>query len=208
MKIAVCPCTAGDDLDKLFRMNENKSTSVETDEIKREQAEGRGLPGMWETGAGPGVKREEERLSPDPGLGAPSPAESIPQISSEMSFACILIPRFSDHYLAGDIVERLTEWMKQVCVSYGWRLEALSIRPGYMQWVMRVPLNANPAQFMRLTRRHTSGKIFEEFPRFRRENVSGEFWAPGNFVFPGDQLQAPETINTMILQTRRGQGLV
>ncbi|NOH01717.1 MAG: hypothetical protein HND47_07035 [Chloroflexi bacterium] len=118
-----------------------------------------------------------------------------------------MIPRFSHHYLAGDIVERLTDWMKQICISYGWRMEALSIRPGYVQWVMRVPLNANPAQFMRLTRRHTSEKIFEEFPRFRRENISGEFWAPGNFVFPGDQLQTLEAVNAMILQTRRQQGL-
>lgn len=165
------------------------------------------MPGMREAGAGLEMKREPERLSPDRGLGDASQAESIPPISPGLSFTCILIPRFSHHYLAGDIVERLTDWMKQICISYGWRMEALSIRPGYVQWVMRVPLNANPAQFMRLTRRHTSEKIFEEFPRFRRENISGEFWAPGNFVFPGDQLQTLEAVNAMILQTRRQQGL-
>ena len=188
-------------------MNKNETTSVETEEVQREQKAGQTTPGTWESAPIPDVKRDVERVSPDPELGETAHAESIPQISSELSFACILIPRFSDHYLAGDIVDRLTEWMKQICISYGWRLDALSIRPGYIQWVMRVPLNANPAQFMRITRRNTSEKIFEEFPRFKRENISGEFWAPGNFVIPGDQLQTPETINAMILQTRRHQGL-
>jgi hypothetical protein len=73
---------------------------------------------------------------------------------------------------------------------------------------MMVPPNANPAQFMRIIRQHTSQKIFEDFPRFRKENVSTQFWAPGNFVMAGNQLQTLETINNFILQTRRQQGIV
>jgi REP element-mobilizing transposase RayT len=76
-----------------------------------------------------------------------------------------------------------------------------------MQWVMQVPLSANPAKFMRLIRQHTSEKIFEDFPRFKNKNISGEFWAPGNFVVPGNQLQTPDQVNEFILQTRRLQGL-
>jgi REP element-mobilizing transposase RayT len=98
--------------------------------------------------------------------------------------------------------------MKQICVSYGWRLTAISVRPGYLQWVMSVPLNANPAHFMKIFRQHTSQKIFDDFPRFKQMNMSGQFWAPGNYVVSGDQLQTPEAVNQYILQTRRHQGLV
>ena len=73
---------------------------------------------------------------------------------------------------------------------------------------MRVPLTANPAHFMKLIRRHTSEKIFEDFPRFKQKNLSGEFWAPGNYVIAGTQLQTSENVNALILQTRRQQGLV
>jgi REP element-mobilizing transposase RayT len=97
--------------------------------------------------------------------------------------------------------------MKQACISYGWRLDTIAIRPGYMQWVMHVPMNSNPAQFMRLIRRYTSEQIFEDFPRFKQKNISGEFWAPGNFVLPGTQLQTPEQVNKFILQTRTHQGI-
>ncbi len=155
----------------------------------------------------PDVKHEElqKAVSEQPNSIARQAAAS--QLSSELAFSCVLIPRFSDHFLVGDIVDWLTKWMKQVCISYGWRLEALSIRPGYMQWVMHVPMNSNPAQFMRQIRRYTSEQIFEDFPRFKQMNVSGDFWAPGNFVLPGNQLQTPEQVNEFILQTRRHQGI-
>jgi REP element-mobilizing transposase RayT len=134
-------------------------------------------------------------------------AVSIPQISYELSYSCLLIPRFSDHYLTGDIVEDLSLWVKQVCVSYGWRLMDVMIRPGYLQWIMTVPLTANPAQFIRIARRQTSQKIMENYPRYKRQNLSDDFWAPGFFVAPGAQFQSIEIVNGFILQTRRNQGI-
>lgn len=189
-------------------MNTNERGIVETEERKREQDEARVAPPIWVPAVAPDVKRD---VAPEPPVEKTvdvPPVAAVPQFSSQLSFACVLVPRFSDHYLAGDIVDCLREWIKQACISYGWRLESIAIRPGYMQWVMQVPLNANPAQFMRLIRRHTSEKIFEDFPRFKNKNISGEFWAPGNFVAPGNQLQTAEQVNEFIVQTRRQQGIM
>ena len=183
-------------------MNTDKDASVETEQAQREQKETRTAPPIWMPAPSPNVERAEQ-TPPTVETG-----EVGPQYSSELSFVCLLIPRFSDHYLVGDITESLVEWMKQICISYGWRLDAIAVRPGYFHWVMRVPLTANPAHFMRLIRRHTSEKIFDDFPRFKQKNLSGEFWAPGNFVISGTQLQTAENINALILQTRRHQGLV
>jgi REP element-mobilizing transposase RayT len=133
--------------------------------------------------------------------------ESPPQISYELSYSCLLIPRFSDHYLAGDITGDLPRWIKEICISYGWRLGATMIRPGYLQWIISVPLTTNPAQFIRLTRQQTSQKIFEDYPRYKRKNLSVDFWAPGFSVAPGNQFQSVETVNNFILQTRRNQGI-
>lgn len=188
-------------------MNTNESTSVETQELQPKQDEASTTPKIRESASSPEVKREEAPVSARVVDDAVQ-LESVPQFSSELSFVCVLIPRFSDHYLMGDITERLSVWMKEICISYGWRLGAIAIRPGYVQWIMSVPLNANPAHCMRLVRRHTSERIFEEFPRFKHKNMSGEFWAPGNLVVSGDQLQSLENVDAWILQTRRNQGIV
>jgi len=144
-----------------------------------------------------------------------APRERIPTITVEtaadasvgLTFSCVLIPRFDDHYLTGDIATDLPKWMREVCISYGWRMDAVTIRPGYLHWVMTVPLNANPAHFMRVARRQTSEKIFENYPRFSRKNVSNDFWAPGFSVAAGSQVHAVEDIDNFIVQTRRQQGI-
>ena len=46
--------------------------------------------------------------------------ESLPQIPSDLTYSCLLIPRFSDHYLTGDVTHDLVKWMKDICISYGW----------------------------------------------------------------------------------------
>jgi REP element-mobilizing transposase RayT len=147
-------------------------------------------------------------------IGTESPAsnetfemESFPQISTELAYSCLLIPRFSDHYLTGDITKDLDTWMRDICISYGWRLDAITMRPGYLQWVMTVPLTANPAQFMKLIRQQTSPKIFEYYPRFARKNVAFDFWAPGFSVVNGKTPQSAEEINSFILQIRKQQGI-
>ena len=150
----------------------------------------------------------EEEISADPPVSVETfEMESIPQISTDLAYSCLLIPRFSDHYLAGDITRDLEAWMKEVCISYGWRLDVITIRPGYIQWRMTVPLTANPAHFMKVLRQQTSQKIFEDYPRFSRKNVSPDFWAPGFSVVPGSVSQSAEDINNFILQIRRQQGI-
>src|SRR5512138_1051108 len=55
--------------------------------------------------------------------------EPVSREPYDLSFAFLLIPRFSAHYLIGDIAESLHEWMRQVCISFEWRLDSILVRP-------------------------------------------------------------------------------
>lgn len=125
----------------------------------------------------------------------------------ELSYACLIIPRFSTHILKGDLVPDLQRWMVQVCVSFNWRLDALEIQPEYMQWLLTVPAAIPPAHFMRLIRAHTSRGLLTEYPRFRRENVSTDFWAPGHLVIVGSRPHSQHMISEFIRLTRQHQGI-
>lgn len=125
----------------------------------------------------------------------------------DLAYSCLLIPRFSDHYLAGDITYNLPVWLNEICISFGWRLESMIIRPGYLQWVLTVPASSNPARVMRLVRQNTSQKILSEFPRYKQQNLSGDFWAPGYSVISGTTPQSSEAISNFIQLTRKQQGI-
>jgi len=124
-----------------------------------------------------------------------------------LTYACLLVPRFTSHYLTGDISDRLSEWLPQICVAFGWRLEYLAVRPDYLQWVLNVPPATSPGYLMRIMRQQTSEKIFAEFPRMSKENPSGDFWAPGYLIMGGTQPHPPALVKDYIKQTRKRQGL-
>ncbi len=133
--------------------------------------------------------------------------EQVSRKPYDLSYACLLIPRFSAHYLIGDIAENLRDWMHQICISFAWRLEDIAVRPEYMQWVLYVPAATPPSRCIRTIREQTSRLIFEEFPHIRRENMSKDFWAPGYLVLVGPTLHPPEMIAEFIRLTRQQQGI-
>lgn len=123
-----------------------------------------------------------------------------------LTYACLLVPRFSSHYLIGDMSDRLNEWVPNICISFGWRLELISVRPEYIQWVVNVPPSTSPGYLMRIMRTQTSERIFGEFPRMKKENPSGDFWAPGYLIMGGTQPHPAQLVKDYIKQTRERQG--
>ncbi|MBI5842764.1 MAG: transposase [Chloroflexi bacterium] len=123
-----------------------------------------------------------------------------------LTYACLLVPRFSSHYLTGDLADRLSEWLPNICVAFGWRLEFLAVRPEYLQWVVNVQPNTSPGYLMRVMRQQTSEKIFNDFGRLKKENPSGDFWAPGYLIMGGTQPHPPQLVRDYIRQTRQRQG--
>ncbi len=123
-----------------------------------------------------------------------------------LTYACLLVPRFSAHYLTGDLADQLGEWLPNICIAFGWRLEFLSVRPEYLQWVVNVQPNTSPGYLMRIMRQQTSEKIFTDFTRLKRENPSGDFWAPGYLIMGGTQPHPQQLVRDYIRQTRQRQG--
>ena len=123
-----------------------------------------------------------------------------------LTYACLLVPRFSSHYITGDLSDRLSEWLPNICIAFGWRLEFLAVRPEYLQWVVNVQPSTSPGYLMRIMRQQTSEKIFADFPRMKKENPSGDFWAPGYLIMGGSQPHPPQLVRDYIRQTRTRQG--
>ncbi len=153
----------------------------------------------------PRIERRQEKTyqAPDSGV----VLEQISRQPYDLSYACLLIPRFSSHFLIGDIAENLREWMKQICISFAWRLDNIVVRPEYMQWVLFVPAATPPSRCIRTIREQTSRRIFEDFPEIKADNLSKDFWAPGYLVLVGPTPHPAEMINEYIRLTRQQQGI-
>jgi REP element-mobilizing transposase RayT/DNA-binding NarL/FixJ family response regulator len=159
------------------------------------------------------VRRPEEeaaetRVSPTTDAERKIKLEPVSAGLYHLTYACLLVPRFSAHYLTGDLADKLAEWLPEICVAFGWRLEYLAVRPEYLQWVVNVQPNTSPGTLMRVMREQTSDKIFHEIPRLKKENPSGDFWAPGYLIMGGSQPHPPQLVRDYIKQARERQGIL
>jgi REP element-mobilizing transposase RayT len=127
--------------------------------------------------------------------------------SYNLSYTCLLIPRFPSHQLKGDLADLLPQWLQQVCISYGWRLEFINVDPDYLQWAILVPPSTPPGHFMQQIRYDISKMVFDTFGHIQRENLSNDFWAPGYLVVLGTRPHPEEMIHQYIRLARRQQGL-
>lgn len=125
----------------------------------------------------------------------------------EVKYTCLLIPRFPAHQLVGDIADYLPQWLQQICISHGWRLEYAEVSPTHFEWIISVLVSVPPARFMGTITRQTSQMIFSEFGRLRREVLSDEFWAKGYLVVMGDEPFPDEMTRKFIRMVRHQQGL-
>lgn len=133
--------------------------------------------------------------------------ESVPLDSYNLSYTCLLIPRFPSHQIKGDLADMLPQRMQQICISYGWNLEFTSAQAEYFQWGVSVPPSTSPSLLMQKTRLETSSQIMADFGWIKRENLSGDFWAPGYLVVLGTRPHPEEMIHQFIRLTRSKQGL-
>ena len=132
--------------------------------------------------------------------------EPITAAVYNLDYACLLIPRLPNHHLTGDLSDMVSDWVPQICIAFGWRLEYISVRPEYLLWIANVPPATSPGYLMRIMRQHTSERVFGDFPRLKKENPSGDFWAGGYLIMGGSQPPPGQLIKSFITQTRQRQG--
>lgn len=133
--------------------------------------------------------------------------EPVSAAFSQLSYTCVLIPRLPQHTLTGQLGEQLSQWIQQLCLAFGWRLEGIAVRPQYLQCTVQVSPSIAPAHLVRVLRHRLSELIFQHFPMFGRQNPSGDFWATGYLIVGGPQPPSPRLLRDYIAETRRRQGV-
>jgi REP element-mobilizing transposase RayT len=124
-----------------------------------------------------------------------------------LSYTFLLIPRFPNHYLTNSLAKKLAEWIPNLCLAFGWRLDRMTVRPLYLSWSIIAPPTIAPNKIIARIRKETSKRIMKELPFYFQENPSNDFWAPGYMLINENLLPSKLMVTEYIKQTRRYQGL-
>lgn len=153
------------------------------------------------------VEEEEDQVEAEDLTLADIDLEGESETLHNLTYACVLIPRMPGHHLVGDLTMRLNHWVTQLSVAFGWRLEHLAIRPNYIHWIAVVPPQSSPGMMVYNLRLETSQRVFSDFPRIKRENPSGEFWAEDYLIVNGSTPLSGNIVKEFIQNVRSRQGV-
>ncbi|MBG7610071.1 MAG: hypothetical protein IZT55_04310, partial [Anaerolineae bacterium] len=121
-------------------------------------------------------------------------------------YSCVLIPRMPEHHLVGELAEYLSEWVNELSVVYGWRLDHLSVRPNYLYWRAVSPPDYPPASMVSDMKTRISERIFGKFLLIKSDNPSGKFFADGHLIVNGRDKLSQQLMQDFINATRFRQG--
>jgi REP element-mobilizing transposase RayT/CheY-like chemotaxis protein len=133
--------------------------------------------------------------------------EFIPDALYNLTYSCLLIPRFGTHQLTNEREKKIAGCIKNIHTSKGWRLEVLKVRPEYLLWESNFPPNVTPSKHIDIIRKETSRLMFENFPTFKRENPSGDYWAPGYLIVGGKNAISDQLVSAFLRQNRKKHGV-
>jgi len=135
------------------------------------------------------------------------PLEPVTTNVYNLAYTGLFIPRLPQHFLTRELADLVGSTFPHLCLAYGWRLEALSVRPEYIQWIVRAAPSIAPNTLLKVLRQRSSQVIFDTYPLLRQDNPSGDFWAPGYLILGGVHAPSTALVREFILQTRRRQGI-
>jgi len=124
-----------------------------------------------------------------------------------LTYSCLLIPRFNSHHLTRDRENLVSDCMKEIYNSYGWRLEVLETKPDYLRWVASIPPTIALCEHIDIIRKETSKRLFDDFPPFKLENLSNDYWAPGYLIMGGNNAISDQLVLTYTKKSRQKYGL-
>jgi REP element-mobilizing transposase RayT/CheY-like chemotaxis protein len=125
----------------------------------------------------------------------------------KLTYSCLLIPRFSSHHLTMDRIKLVSDCMTEIFTSYGWRLETLEVKPDHLRWVASIPPTIALCDHIEIIRKETSKRLFDDFPPYKQENLSNDYWAPGYLIMGGKNAISDQLLEEYSKQNRQKYGL-
>lgn len=132
------------------------------------------------------------------------PASAYPE--SRQLYTCVLVPQPARLSLSGKLAQALSQWIAEICQSFGWQLESVSVYSQYVLWTVRLTPNVSPGNVVRLIRQYTAQRVFNQFPNVQYLVSGNDFWAPGYLLVRGSQPPAIGVLTEFIETAHRRQG--
>jgi REP element-mobilizing transposase RayT/CheY-like chemotaxis protein len=165
------------------------------------------VPAFSEIEPGPAVNESDGSQKTSEANQLASLHESDSDELYNLTYSCLLIPRFASNPSTNEREKEIAECIKHLHTSHGWRLESIKVQPDYLLWASNFPPTITPSKHIDAIRKETSKLLYEGFPTHKRENPSGDYWAPGYLIVGGKNAISDQLVSAYSKHNRMKHGV-
>ena len=118
-------------------------------------------------------------------------------------YQILLIPANPQQLISHDIAALVKQKLPQLHETNGWKCTRIAARPLYLQWSAVLPLDVCVSEMIQEIKDRANILIFARFPELLKDNLEGNFWAPGYFAVSGPQMLSNRMIEDYITLSRQ-----
>jgi len=122
-----------------------------------------------------------------------------------LSYTFFLIPEVPSFELTGELAELLPDWLKEICVSNGWKLDFVTVDPKYLQWALSVPTVVATLQVIKQVRSKLTEHILDTVNEAIELKDPTDLWAHGYLLLHGLHPHSNEVIEQYVRLIREQQ---
>jgi hypothetical protein len=115
----------------------------------------------------------------------------------------LLFPANSSQFITRDLAVLCNKNLPGILSEFGWQLNAISVRPLYLQWSANIPPFCRVSERLSDIRLQLNTLIFTANPGLLQANPGGDFWMPGYFAMTGSTPPSNRMINDFIALYRQ-----
>ncbi len=118
-------------------------------------------------------------------------------------YTFLIFPANPTQFITRDLAVQCNRQLPLILKSYGWQLNAISVRPLYLQWSALVPPSCNIAEKLSDIRLQLNTLFFNTFPDLLRANPDGDFWMSGYLGVSGSTPPSNRMVNDFLALYRQ-----
>jgi DNA-binding NarL/FixJ family response regulator len=118
-------------------------------------------------------------------------------------FTFLIFPANSTQFITRDLAVQCNRQLPLILKSYGWQLNAISVRPLYLQWSALVPPLCSVPEKLSDIRLQLNTLFFNTYPDLLQTNPDGDFWMSGYLGLSGSNPPSNRMINDFLALYRQ-----
>ena len=99
----------------------------------------------------------------------------------KIEYHFVWVTKYRYRVLQGDVALRVRELVKQTCQAFEIEILRGVVSKDHVHILVSAPPTLAPSEIMRRIKGHSACKLFEEFPRMKKQYWGQHFWARGYF---------------------------